>query len=558
MPADRLDSWKEIATYLGVSERTARRYEIQERLPVHRHQHEKRGSVYAVPAEIDAWREERRVTANPPEKPRRKQIYAAAAVLAVAALFAALLVSRRPAEGPLLPRPFATTTASEYYPNFSPDGRAIVYAAGADDLSPGSLWVRAAGGETPEKIFADAAYPVYSPVWSPGGSEIAFLRQPPAGMKELWILDRESGRAAPLPLEIFAPPVRDLRGPQIAWRNDRELIVPLAPPGEAKGLFLYDRSTRALRRLTTTPADHFRDASPHLHRDGRTLAFLRERQVYIRRVCLLDLEKVSAPRCLDQLGTVANVTWGAGRELIVSEGAAGEMRLARVNPETEEAAPLALLDATAWEVQASPDGRRLAYTSLTLERNLWLFDARDGKVDVASGRKWRPSTRSDSHAVIAPDGKTVAFSSTRDGGYDVWVASLEGDHAPRRLTKTGGTMLAYAWSPDAAEVIALVPHGSGPAQERFVAIPIGGGPPRTLDVKPEAKPCESEPGGVWKAVIQESAVWLAFDRPNGERVLSPPISLLTGLRPACTPDGRKVLVTRYANPVVDVMLVDLR
>lgn len=51
----RLDSWKEIAVYLGRDVRTAQRWERREGLPVHRHQHEKLGSVYALRAEIDAW-----------------------------------------------------------------------------------------------------------------------------------------------------------------------------------------------------------------------------------------------------------------------------------------------------------------------------------------------------------------------------------------------------------------------------------------------------------------------------------------------------------------------
>ena len=44
LPApDRLDSWKEIAAYLNRSERTVRRWEASEELPVHRLQHDKRG-----------------------------------------------------------------------------------------------------------------------------------------------------------------------------------------------------------------------------------------------------------------------------------------------------------------------------------------------------------------------------------------------------------------------------------------------------------------------------------------------------------------------------------
>src|SRR5258707_12986877 len=52
---DRLDSWKEIAAYLNRSERTVRRWEEREGLPVHRLVHDKRGSVYAYKRELDEW-----------------------------------------------------------------------------------------------------------------------------------------------------------------------------------------------------------------------------------------------------------------------------------------------------------------------------------------------------------------------------------------------------------------------------------------------------------------------------------------------------------------------
>src|SRR4051812_14324382 len=52
---DRLESWKEIARYLGKDVRTVQRWEKREDLPVHRLQHEKLGSVYAYKSELDAW-----------------------------------------------------------------------------------------------------------------------------------------------------------------------------------------------------------------------------------------------------------------------------------------------------------------------------------------------------------------------------------------------------------------------------------------------------------------------------------------------------------------------
>ena len=56
----RLDSWKEIARYLHRDESTVQRWEKREGMPVHRHLHEKRGSVYAFTPELDAWWQGRR------------------------------------------------------------------------------------------------------------------------------------------------------------------------------------------------------------------------------------------------------------------------------------------------------------------------------------------------------------------------------------------------------------------------------------------------------------------------------------------------------------------
>ncbi|HUA60128.1 MAG TPA: hypothetical protein VML19_15315 [Verrucomicrobiae bacterium] len=60
----RLDSWKEIAAYLGKEVRTVQGWEKTEGLPVHRHQHGRLGSVFAFKAELDAWRDGRKVAAE--------------------------------------------------------------------------------------------------------------------------------------------------------------------------------------------------------------------------------------------------------------------------------------------------------------------------------------------------------------------------------------------------------------------------------------------------------------------------------------------------------------
>ena len=62
-PEDRLDSWKEIAAYLNRDVTTVQRWEKREGMPVHRHLHDRMGSVYASRAELDAWARSRNLRA---------------------------------------------------------------------------------------------------------------------------------------------------------------------------------------------------------------------------------------------------------------------------------------------------------------------------------------------------------------------------------------------------------------------------------------------------------------------------------------------------------------
>jgi len=76
---DRLDSWKEIAAYLRRDVTTAQRWEKREGMPVHRHVHDKVGSVYAFRSELDAWALRRRSSGVPdaPEAPMEAPVEAA-------------------------------------------------------------------------------------------------------------------------------------------------------------------------------------------------------------------------------------------------------------------------------------------------------------------------------------------------------------------------------------------------------------------------------------------------------------------------------------------------
>jgi eukaryotic-like serine/threonine-protein kinase len=65
----RLESWKEIAAYLHRSVSTVQRWEAEEGLPVHRLQHAKAGTAYAIKSELDAWASQRDVLPDPAPGP---------------------------------------------------------------------------------------------------------------------------------------------------------------------------------------------------------------------------------------------------------------------------------------------------------------------------------------------------------------------------------------------------------------------------------------------------------------------------------------------------------
>ena len=52
---DRLNSWKQIASVLNREVRTVQMWEKHEGLPIHRHFHNRRSTVFASRAEIESW-----------------------------------------------------------------------------------------------------------------------------------------------------------------------------------------------------------------------------------------------------------------------------------------------------------------------------------------------------------------------------------------------------------------------------------------------------------------------------------------------------------------------
>jgi dipeptidyl aminopeptidase/acylaminoacyl peptidase len=104
--------------------------------------------------------------------------------------------------------------------------------------------------------------------------------------------------------------------------------------------------------------------------------------------------------------------------------------------------------------RTSPDGRWVAYTvsSISLQDNrgvsrIWLADLTTGQM-----RQLTSGPGSDRQPRWSPDGKTLAFISSRQGGAQVWLLPLAGGES-RKLTTLPDGALDALWFPDGSGLL---------------------------------------------------------------------------------------------------------
>jgi Tol biopolymer transport system component len=191
--AERLDSWKEIASFLGRGVRTVQRWEREEGLPVHRLEHARRGSVFAYRHELTAWWESRKISlaAGPvveldetkPRTPPSRRMVVWQAVFATGIAVAVLLAGyARRIDAPVQYRVerVTSTAAVTGWPALSSDGRRVAYVSdGGADGSSFQIWMQPVGGEAVKLTECAASCRDLS--FSADGSRVLYTSRDPAG-----------------------------------------------------------------------------------------------------------------------------------------------------------------------------------------------------------------------------------------------------------------------------------------------------------------------------------------------------------------------------------------
>jgi Tol biopolymer transport system component len=95
-----------------------------------------------------------------------------------------------------------------------------------------------------------------------------------------------------------------------------------------------------------------------------------------------------------------------------------------------------------WAPSISPDGRRLAMTTTKSVMETWILDL--DRLGLS-----RFTFQGSNHfSIWTPDGKHLAFSSNRDGPYNLFLKPADGSATTRRLTVSDWHQDPGSWSPD--------------------------------------------------------------------------------------------------------------
>jgi Tol biopolymer transport system component len=446
----RLDSWKEIAAYLGRGVRTVQRWEREEGLPVHRLAHDRRGTIYARREELSEWWDSRRVRLA--QQPSDDDLAAAA-----------------PA-APRFDRVTRTSTRTEC-PALSSDARLIAYVSdgGDDDLVP-QIWVQQVEGSALQLTEGDREYSDLS--FSPNDTHVLFTRRDdsesnvyeiPTLGGETRLVQRAATNArfspngqwlATIPhdgkgIRIAAPGGAGFRtiAPDLievvslTWRPDSRAVLVQARSDPAVELDWWVVPIDGTPRMTSGLIRRLRESrmfvlpmAPAWIDDALVFS-----AVLTQGICLYRQRIVSAT--LEPIGPPEQLTLGGESALLPTVG-----------------------------------GGRIAFVSRQQDANFWSVSL-DPDTGMASGALKRLTRGAGivGYLSLSRDLRTLAYFSVRRGAGDVYLRDLETGTERVLVAGPGGPKSYPAISPDGSQVaFGQQMGGERTARPIFIAQPSEG------------------------------------------------------------------------------------
>ena len=538
-----LHSWKEIAAHLGRGVRTVQRWEQSEGLPVHRHEHQERSSVYAYQSELDSWWQSRRLVLEPATARKlfpRWPIAVSAVGVAIATLV--LWLPHRATN--FAPKFFQVTNdGRQKFTNFynwsTPvlsDGAHIYFTA----VVPGGYGIfraRANGEGEPSQVVAPVPNPTLVHI-SPDGADLLVAE---FGYRErpLWILP-VSG-AAP---RRFA----DITALDAAWSRDKTRIA-LTRESEILVANADGSNVRRIAQVDGIP--RWPRWAPSGDKIRFTLYQVERRNVSIHEVSAEGGAVLKVPGEWNNSGTACCGDWTSdGGHYVFESGRNGvsaiwalPQRLGR--PQS----PIALTSGPMESRAAAPNpSGGIVFAGIHRRRELVRHDA--------ASRQFVPmsSTPNAEGGEFSRDGKWFAYRSYPDGV--LWRCRADGSDL-LQLTQRKPRAAHPTWSPDGRSLLTVM------EQMRAAIIPAHGGDIRYLTGE-GVRACFTSWSPDGKSIMFGACPFNPADKDPvspGIRIIdiaTREVSTLPGSKglqwPRWSPDGRYVLA--LANNNTKMLLLD--
>jgi Tol biopolymer transport system component len=441
-PEDRLDSWKEIAAYLNRDVTTVQRWEKREGMPVHRHLHDRIGTVYASQAELDAWVRGRHPRsqesekndpspdspAPPPPQPisasqpsRRKFALLVAAIGCALAVGAGLWFQSREYfwRNPITDAKFQTIAdfeGEEQAAAVSRDGHFVAFLSDRDGQM--DVWVTQIGSGQLHNLTHGGAPELVNPSiralsFSPDGSFVTYWSRRHDGSTpgdiSVWAAPTLGGEPRPY-LEM---------GAEFDWSRDASRLA-YHTPGPGDPLFVSDGNRQpAGGPIFTAPAglhSHF----PLWAWDARFIYFVQGSLPD-----KLDIWRISPTG-----GKPERITWHNGRVSYPvllnrrtlmylasnSDGSGPSLYSVDVEHRIPHRLTSGLDRYTS--LAASADGRRLVATRASPKRTLWRLRIADAAAAVPPAAQLSLTTSTASSPRLGPN--YLLYISEKGTGEGIW------------------------------------------------------------------------------------------------------------------------------------------
>jgi tricorn protease len=295
-----------------------------------------------------------------------------------------------------------------------------------------NIWRISPQGGTPQRVTNHDNAGVKYPAISPDGRKIIYVYE-----FELWTLEVPSGQPRKVAIDVPIDP-RDNHVEFLSVQNQADGFAPShdgqsVAVDERGEIFIVPVDAETGEKVQVTRSA-WRDRYQHFSPDGKYLAFVSdEGGTGEEQIWLFDLATRERRRLTNHASPKTSFLWSPDASRIAFETL---NTLFEVDVASGSVRELATNPANGYSVDGySADGGWLVWSRSDGERNtdVYLFDRTNGREYNVSQSPFR-----DSNGILTPDGKTVVFTSNRDGTNHLYAVSLQ------RLTENPADPLVRA------------------------------------------------------------------------------------------------------------------